>query len=197
MSSILLVYEQFNTESYNVTQDGLSLCSPPQSKHQLLICRQVLCYSLYWARNTKSLVTFISSRFLTPYAFYSKTVVQFAYPQYYFAFQFYIICSVLDSTETLDRLCPYTDPCEWGTVANVRNKLLYVSQPSLKRVVVIDARDNFRPKHVGHLSSGIYAVCFVGIAFAKTQQGMTTPLSIKLHNSAYSKFHAYCMYLNI
>lgn len=62
---------------------------------------------------------------------------------------------------TLDRLCDRDEPCEWGMAVNVRDDLIYVTQPSLSRIVVINVRDNLRPQHVS-----LYCNCTMSIPSA-------------------------------
>ena len=45
-------------------------------------------------------------------------------------------------------LCPTNKSCEWGEAAHVGNKFVYVAQPNLNRVVVIELSDRFNPIEV-------------------------------------------------
>jgi len=53
---------------------------------------------------------------------------------------------------TWRQLCPFasgeTAKCIWGDSVNVQNKYIYVSQPELNRLVVIDIRDQHKPVEV-------------------------------------------------
>ncbi|KAF6029634.1 FSTL5 [Bugula neritina] len=55
------------------------------------------------------------------------------------------ISNLQEPSNTLDSLCSYEDGCDWGVAINVDNKYVYVSQPSLYRILVINVRDNLRP----------------------------------------------------
>lgn len=46
------------------------------------------------------------------------------------------------------RLCEDGKDCSWGSVVNVKNSFLYVSQPTLNRVVVIETSKNWIPVQV-------------------------------------------------
>ena len=46
------------------------------------------------------------------------------------------------------RLCDDGQDCSWGDVANVKNSFLYVSQPAMNRVVVIETSKNWIPVQV-------------------------------------------------
>jgi hypothetical protein len=39
-------------------------------------------------------------------------------------------------------------PCSWGEAVNVRDTFVYISQPSLNRVIVIELRDRGNPVEV-------------------------------------------------
>ncbi len=45
-------------------------------------------------------------------------------------------------------MCPEDEDCSWGAAVNVQNRLLYVTQPRLNRVVVIELMDRFNPVEV-------------------------------------------------
>lgn len=51
-----------------------------------------------------------------------------------------------NTTSTAAMLCDVT--CGWGDAVTVNSKLIYVSQPSRRRVIVIDAHDQHRPIEV-------------------------------------------------
>ncbi|KAL8563543.1 hypothetical protein ACOMHN_025397 [Nucella lapillus] len=53
-----------------------------------------------------------------------------------------------DSLDRPLRLCEPGRECEWGDVVNVRNSLLYVTQPAMNRVVVIETAKNWIPVQV-------------------------------------------------
>lgn len=42
-------------------------------------------------------------------------------------------------------LCEQNGSCSWGGAVNVKNKFIYVTQPKLNRVVVIEISDRFNP----------------------------------------------------
>ena len=46
------------------------------------------------------------------------------------------------------RLCDDGQDCSWGEVVNVKNSFLYVSQPAMNRVVVIETAKNWIPVQV-------------------------------------------------
>ncbi|XP_070186937.1 follistatin-related protein 5-like isoform X2 [Littorina saxatilis] len=46
------------------------------------------------------------------------------------------------------RLCKEGEDCSWGEVVNVKNSFLYVSQPAMNRVVVIETSKNWIPVQV-------------------------------------------------
>nr|KAG5707712.1 hypothetical protein BaRGS_003287 [Batillaria attramentaria] len=46
------------------------------------------------------------------------------------------------------RLCEDGQACSWGSVVNVKNNFLYVSQPAMNRVVVIETTKNWIPVQV-------------------------------------------------
>ena len=69
-----------------------------------------------------------------------------------------------DYGDTLATLCEEGQPCSWGEAVNVRNKFLYVSQPKLNRVVVIEIQDRSNPVEV----------CFWLIKFPLTFLCVTT-----------------------
>ena len=50
---------------------------------------------------------------------------------------------------TLPTLCPEDADCSWGDAVNVKNKFIYISQPKLNRVVVIEIQDRSNPVEVG------------------------------------------------
>ncbi|XP_076460170.1 uncharacterized protein LOC143293140 [Babylonia areolata] len=53
-----------------------------------------------------------------------------------------------DSLDRPLRLCEEGGECSWGKVVNVRDSLLYVTQPTLNRVVVIETTKNWIPVQV-------------------------------------------------
>lgn len=56
-------------------------------------------------------------------------------------------------------LCEPNRTCSWGDAVNVQNKFIYVSQPNLNRIVVIEVRDRFNPVEVrsfGNEDQGTY-----------------------------------------
>ncbi len=50
--------------------------------------------------------------------------------------------------ETLSSLCRLDEECSWGQAVNVKNKYIYITQPKLNRVVVIDIQDRTNPVEV-------------------------------------------------
>jgi len=54
-------------------------------------------------------------------------------------------------TDVLLSLCPADgQPCSWGQAVNVRNAFIYITQPKLNRVVVIELRDRANPVEIIH-----------------------------------------------
>lgn len=44
-----------------------------------------------------------------------------------------------------EEICPHgegdaTQPCQWASAVNVRNRYIYVAQPALNRVLVVDVQ---------------------------------------------------------
>ncbi|XP_074648310.1 follistatin-related protein 5-like isoform X2 [Tubulanus polymorphus] len=50
--------------------------------------------------------------------------------------------------DDLKTLCKSEGQCSWGSVVNVKNTYLYISQPNLNRVVVIGVKNGFNPIQV-------------------------------------------------
>ena len=50
--------------------------------------------------------------------------------------------------DVLMSLCADGEPCSWGQAVNVRNAFIYITQPKLNRVVVIELRDRANPVEV-------------------------------------------------
>ena len=48
-------------------------------------------------------------------------------------------------------LCISEYSCIWGDAVNVRNKYIYVTQPTLNRIIVIEIEDRSNPVEVGTL----------------------------------------------
>ena len=46
-------------------------------------------------------------------------------------------------------LCAPGQACSWGEAVNVNNRFLYVTQPKLNRVIVIEIQDRSNPVEVG------------------------------------------------
>lgn len=67
---------------------------------------------------------------------------------------------------TIRSLCEPNQTCSWGDAVNVGNKFIYVSQPNLNRIVVIEVRDRFNPVEVRSTcdedQETIY-ICFIQI----------------------------------
>ena len=59
---------------------------------------------------------------------------------------------------TLPALCPEDGVCSWGDAVNVRNKFIYISQPKLNRIVVIEIQDRSNPVEVSitHLQAPLF-----------------------------------------
>ena len=55
---------------------------------------------------------------------------------------------VSDMLSTPQTLCGNDSPCVWGDAVNVRNKYIYVTQPTLNRIVVIEIEDRSNPVEV-------------------------------------------------
>jgi len=52
---------------------------------------------------------------------------------------------------SLHTLCDGEKPCSWGSAVNVRNRFIYVSQPLLNRVIVIEIQKRSNPVEVGQV----------------------------------------------
>ncbi|CAH1795561.1 unnamed protein product [Owenia fusiformis] len=50
--------------------------------------------------------------------------------------------------DPVESLCQQGEPCSWGEAVNVLNKYIYISQPDLNRVIIIDIKDRFNPIQV-------------------------------------------------
>lgn len=49
------------------------------------------------------------------------------------------------SVSLQEEICPHregdaTQPCQWASAVNVRNRYIYVAQPALNRVLVVDVQ---------------------------------------------------------
>lgn len=49
------------------------------------------------------------------------------------------------SVSLQEEICPHregdaTQPCQWASAVNVRNRYIYVAQPTLNRVLVVDVQ---------------------------------------------------------
>lgn len=49
------------------------------------------------------------------------------------------------SASLQEEICPHregdaTQPCQWASAVNVRNRYIYVAQPALNRVLVVDVQ---------------------------------------------------------
>lgn len=48
----------------------------------------------------------------------------------------------------LGTICPVNDSCSWGDATVVGGLFVYVTQPNMKRVIVVDLKDRFNPVEV-------------------------------------------------
>lgn len=56
--------------------------------------------------------------------------------------------SSYSSSDQVSSLCRPGNRCSWGDAVNVRNRFLYVSQPNLNRIIVIEISKGFKPLEV-------------------------------------------------
>ncbi len=50
--------------------------------------------------------------------------------------------------DLMPTLCDVSKACSWGSAVNVLNKFIYITQPDLNRVVVIEIQDRSNPVEV-------------------------------------------------
>ena len=57
--------------------------------------------------------------------------------------------------DTVKSLCEPNKTCVWGSAVNIKNQYIYITQPTLNRVVVIEITERLNPIEVGH----VYQCC--------------------------------------